>query len=181
MDLAKAGAHVVGDQDAGALEGGRRGLRLPDIGTEMIAPEQHPLTGEPDLIRQAPHDVPESRGLEAGVTAVLIHLVGGGFDQHGPVGGPGVLQGRAQHQRVGRADGSDPHRFTGTVALHQLEQCSHRSSSGSMASSAAAANASTTPVILSGGGTMPRSASARSAVMSGAPALVSGETTIALP
>src|ERR1700751_1685350 len=43
MNLAKAGADILVDHDGGTLERGVRGLRLPAVGAEMIAAEEHPL------------------------------------------------------------------------------------------------------------------------------------------
>ena len=68
-------------------------------------------------------------------------------------------------------------RLAQSQILHGIQALS----SGSIASNTAATNASTRPVSLSGCGTRPNSASAMMAVMSGAPALASGATTIARP
>jgi len=181
MDLAKARAHVLAHHDAGALQGGLCGLRLPAVRSQMIATEQHALARQADLIGHTPHDIAESRRPQSGVAAVLVHLIGGRLDECLPAEDVCVLQGGAQHQRMRRADRIDAHWFAPAVTPQQLEQGSHARSSGSMASSAAAAKASTMPASFSGCGTMPSSSNAMSAVMSGAPALVSGETTRALP
>ena len=181
MDLAKACRHVLCDQDPGALQRDLRGLRLPAVGAEMVPAQEHPLGGQADLIGHAPHEVTETRGTHARVATVLVDLVGRRLDQRLAAGGTRVLQRSPQHQRMRRAHRVDADGFATTVAAHQVEQRLHARSSGSMARSAAAANASTMATSFNGCGIMPRSAKAMSAVMSGAPALVSGDTTMALP
>ena len=147
----------------------------------VLAAEQHPLALETDLIGHRPDEFAERRRPPAGIAAVLVDLVGGRFDQHVTAPGVRVLQSGRQHQRMRRADGGNTEQLAGAVAPHQLEQHLHADSSGSMASRAAATKASAMPASFSGGGMTCCSASASSAVMSGAPALVSGETTSALP
>src|SRR4029077_10124092 len=110
-----------------------------------------------------------------------VHLVGGGLNERAAATALCLRQRGAQHQRVRRADRVDADGLTSVVAADELEQRPHAGSSGSMARRAAARKASMMPRIFKGSGTMPSSASDSSAVMIGAPALVSGETTIALP
>src|SRR6185437_2061169 len=167
--------------DARARERLVCGQGLPGVGTQMIAAEEDAPARQSRLVREAQHHVAELRRPQARVAAFLVHLIRGGLDQRVTLRGTCVLERGPQRQGMRRADGVDPNGLATPVAAHELEQRLHVASSGSMASRAAARKASTMPMILSGSGTRPNSASARRAVMRGAPALVSGETTIALP
>src|SRR6185437_9767817 len=181
VNLAVARTHILADHDARARKRFVRRQGLPGVGPEMIAAEQDALARQPARIRQRQHQVAELRRPQPRVAALLIHLVRSGLDQGVTARGARVLERGAQRQGMRRADRMDPGSLAAAVAPHELEQRFHVPSSGSMVSSAAAMNANTMPAILSGWGTRPNSASARSAVMRGAPALVSGETTIAFP
>jgi hypothetical protein len=147
----------------------------------VVATEQDALARQAALVRQPQHQVAELRRPKPRVAAFLVDLVGRCLDQRAAAHRARVLERRAQCQRMRRAYGVDSDGFAGPVAAHELEKCLHVASSGSMASRAAATKASTIPSALRGCGTIPSTASAMSAVISGAAALVSGETTIALP
>src|ERR1700750_839172 len=139
---------------------------MPEFSSEMVAAEQHALARQPDLIRHTAYHVTKLSGAQSGVAPVLVHLVGSGFDQCVAAEIVCMLQGRAQHERMRRADRIDASRLAGAGPPQQLEQGLHFSSSGSMASSTAARKASPMAVNLSGCGMMPRTASAMTAVMS---------------
>src|SRR6187399_1051930 len=85
------------------------------------------------------------------------------------------------------ADGRDAHGIAGLVARDEVEQGFHdpvsvaAGRSGSSTSRTDATSAMTKPTIFSEPGMTPAKISASTAVTSGAPALVSGATTIALP
>src|SRR5690606_13818951 len=123
------------------------------------------------------------RGRHTGIAAELIDLIRRGLDEQRCIAGARLAHGTLNNSRVRRAQGVHTGRLSPLVPRHDVEQRLHRcgDSSGSTASSSAAVRASAMPAILYGPSMAAASNSDNKAVSSGAPALISGETMIALP
>jgi hypothetical protein len=79
--------------------------RCPRVGAKVVATQQDACGIKPHLARNAMHKAHEiSRG-HAGIAAVLVDLVAGGFKQHKrQVMAPGMAQRSLDHQWMCRAD-----------------------------------------------------------------------------
>ena len=73
----------------------------------MVASEDDPLRRQTDPIRDPQHLAPELDRGHACVSALVVHLVAGGFDQHGAAVRGRLQHRRFDHERVCGADGGD--------------------------------------------------------------------------
>src|SRR6187455_504137 len=169
----------------------------PGVGTKVISAEPYPIGRVADAISDVMHKCPKARRRESGVATELIHLVGRGLDQQRRAARAGLAQRRLDHERMRRAQRVDTCVLPALVACDELDERRHAEgspipradapsvatvvSSGCSASSSAASSASPIPASLIGPGITLARIIARIAVMSGAPALMSGDTMIALP
>lgn len=107
MELAEAGGCVLSDHDLCGGHGfGGSGL-LPGIGAEVIATEEDAFGGKTELCGNVEDEPAEVGGLHAGVAAVLVDLVGGGFDEDWAAVVEGLPNGGADDPGVGGTDGVD--------------------------------------------------------------------------
>ena len=185
VNLAKARTDILADQDLG-LSHRLIGWRcLPAVGSEMITAEYDIRSRESGSVRQAVDEVAEVGRQHAGVPTVLVHLVGCRLDQRQRPVFACPSQRRFDHQRVGGTNGIDADALTRLVPAYDFQDGFHHPavtiSSGSIANRKAASRASMIPVMVRDEGIKPRMTSAIIEVISGAPALVIGETTMALP
>ena len=154
----------------------------------MIATQHDAGSRDADAIRDSVDEIPECGRLHAGIAAVLVDLVRSGLDA-GEVFAQllRVNQCSLDRDRVRRADGIDSGALAGAIAGNSVENRFHRIGAGALCpssasdSSSAATSASASATSFSAPGTTPTTTSEMTAVMRGAPAFVSGETTRALP
>ncbi|CDG86647.1 hypothetical protein XBFFL1_1600051 [Xenorhabdus bovienii str. feltiae Florida] len=97
MNFLKPGGYIATNQLIGVYHGLCGGLGLPAVWAEVIAAENQLVEGEMMFIRQLLDKAAEVCGRHASIAAILINLVGGGFDKQGGVGFPGVAHGGFQH------------------------------------------------------------------------------------
>jgi hypothetical protein len=69
----------------------------------MIAAQDQPPTWQPARADDALDEGAKSRGIQASIAALLVHLVAGGLDQKRRAVGQRLVGAGFQHQRVGRA------------------------------------------------------------------------------
>src|SRR5678815_659203 len=183
MDLAEPGADVVVNHLRRLCHRGCGRLGTPRIRTEMVATEPEPIHWESDARGDIAHEAPEVGGTHSGIAAELIDLIRGRLDQQRDFACLRFAQRALDDLRVRRAQRVHADALAVLVSRHDVEESLHActGSSDCNASSNAAASASAIPAILNGPGATPVKASEITAVSSGAPALTSGETMIALP
>src|SRR6188474_1251047 len=198
MKLAEPRRDEQRHQLFGTAHRGRGGFLPPGVGTKVISAEPYPIGRVADAISDVMHKCPKARRRESGVATELIHLVGRGLDQQRRVARARLVERRLDHERMRRAQRVDTCVLPALVACDELDERRHAEgssipradapasvatvvSSGCSASRSAASSASPIPASLIGPGITLARIIARIAVMSGAPALMSGDTMIALP
>src|SRR4029453_7116567 len=166
--------------------------------TRGTPPEPSPIGRIADATGDVMHKCAKARRRESGVATELIHLVGRGLDQQRRAARAGPAPRRLDHERMRRAQRVDTCVLPALVACDELDERRHAEgspipradapasvatlvSSGCSASSSGASSASPIPARLIGPGITLARIIARIAVNSGAPALMSGDTMIALP
>ena len=181
MDLAEAGADILFDHHVSARHRFVCRQRLPWIRTKVISAKDNLVRRKACPICNASDEIAELRGLHAGIAAVLIDLVRRRLNQRERNLVPGgVNEGCFNHKRMRGTHGKDAARLSGLVPRDAFDHRLHFSS-GASASRTAAAHASPSATSLSRPGNVPITINEMTAVISGAPALVSGETTMACP
>ena len=89
VNLRKARRNIVSDHLFGANQGLRRRKMLPRIGSEVIAPQHDRLRVVSDLTRDRFNKAGEIGGRHASIAALLVDLIAGCLDDHGPIVGAG--------------------------------------------------------------------------------------------
>ncbi len=98
----------------------------PGVGAEVIAAENELLEGKAGVAGDLFDEVTEAGGLHAGVAAVLIDLIAGGFDEAEAVVGDGLFCGGPENERVSAADRVDADCRTGVLREEMgLESAAH--------------------------------------------------------
>ena len=125
VNLAKAGAHVLGHHRAGLGQRDCSVLALPGVGTQVIAAENQLGAWQRGPLGETENEIAKRCRAHARITAVLIDLVGGGLD-HGELAGVGSEPQRSfEHRRVCRAHRVHADRLAGLVSRHDVEQRLH--------------------------------------------------------
>ena len=91
----------------------------------MIAAEDEPVAGEPQCIGKMIDKAAEISGGHTGITAKLINLIGGRFNEQGRMVCLGKTNGGLQYQWMRGAHRVNTIRFTLFVSHHQLCKMFH--------------------------------------------------------
>jgi hypothetical protein len=81
VDLAKPGGNIGFNQLDRLFHCGVCRFILPAVRPQMIATQNQAFLREPDLLSDVQYKIAKIGGLHAGVTAKLIDLIRGGFNQ----------------------------------------------------------------------------------------------------
>ena len=107
VNLGEPGLHIGGHHGAGPGHGICGGQMSPWIGAKMIAAENQVGGIVTFALRNLQDKGAKGGGGHAGIAAVLIDLIAGRLDQHGPAMGGGKGQSRTDDVGMGRTDRRD--------------------------------------------------------------------------
>ena len=120
MDLAKACAHKRVDEHLRLRHSLCLRLVAPGQRAEVISAEDQLLFRQANLLGKRTHIGREILGLHAGISAVLIHLICGGLNEHRASAGEAELHRRFDDKCVGAAYAANSVIKTGFLSLYQI-------------------------------------------------------------